>query len=171
MDTFRILEWVRLQELTATLPYSSFGLSQKYQETDGGRRNHKLPSRKTCRAVGSGASTISRIAFGSGTETIDVLTTSSSGALSDSNFSFGLNRSSSDDATVARKLGKWLTDCPLFHEDAARNGLYKNVIASSRHNHPRPLHGCRAIKTCSSFCIVFSSDHNLFTPPGQVFVA
>jgi len=53
------------------------------------------------------------------------LTTSSSGALSDSNFSFGLNRSSSDDATVARKLGKWLTDCPLFHEDAARTGYTK----------------------------------------------
>jgi hypothetical protein len=44
---------------------------------------------------------------------------------------------SSEDATVARKLGKWLTVVPKEEEETARNGLNKQETASNKHSQPR----------------------------------
>ena len=104
----------------------------------GGGRNQTKPIGEWSAAVSSSASRRCAVASGNGAKKSHALGTLQSQTPNSLKLSFGANFRSSEDATVARKLGKWLTVVPKEEEETARNGLNKQETASNKHSQPRP---------------------------------
>jgi hypothetical protein len=104
----------------------------------GGGRNQTLPEGARHGAVGHSMPPGRAGGSGVSADRPNQLDSSYSGEACLSIFCWGANFNNSAEATVARKLGKWLTVVPRDEEETAQKGLNKKEIASTRHNQPRP---------------------------------